>query len=176
MAATGCQYEGLMKTLQIIRIKPNPSGKDRNRYGTASPAQLGAEWVDFKNTGNAGVNLDGVALYHVAYHAGQGRWEKITTFRGNLGTNEIVRVHTGKARDLSVLHQDDVSGAHHHLFTGNDAYVWNNKEGDTPALREPNDNGIDQAQYDPNPPEGEFLIRSGNKLVPALVTSRTSGW
>ena len=165
-----------MKTLQIIRVKPNPSGKDRNRYGPLDPAQLGAEWVDFKNTGTTSVNLDGVALYNVAYHGGQGHWEQIMTFRGNLGCGQIVRVHSGKARELSVLRQDDVNGAQLHVFTGNDAYVWNNREGDAAALREPNGTGIDQASYDPNPPEGDVLVRSGNKLVPALVTTHTRGW
>lgn len=176
MAATGCHDKDFMKPLQIIRIKPNPTGKDRNRYGALDPAQLGAEWVDFKNTGTTSVNLDGVALYHVAYHAGQGHWEQIMTFQGNLGAGQIVRVHAGKARELSVLRQEDVTGAQHHLFMGTDAYVWNNREGDTPALREANGTGIDQASYDPNPPEGEILVRSGNELVPALVTTRARGW
>jgi hypothetical protein len=31
--------------LQIVRIKPNPAGRDRNRYGQTPAAQLAAEWV-----------------------------------------------------------------------------------------------------------------------------------
>jgi hypothetical protein len=30
---------------------------------------------------------------------------------------------------------------------------------------------LDSASYDPNPPEGEVLTRSGDKLVPAKVPS-----
>jgi hypothetical protein len=165
-----------MKTLQIIRIKPNPSGKDRNRHG-ASPAQLGAEWVDFQNIGDASVSLDNVQLYHIAYHAGQGHWAHLMTFRGTLGAGEIVRVHSGQVRNVSVLYQEDINGAHDHLFTGQDAYVWNNREGDTPSLRDGISGGwIDQASYDPNPPDGEVLVRWGNKLVLAMAASRYRGW
>ncbi|MCZ2077705.1 MAG: hypothetical protein LC130_22200 [Bryobacterales bacterium] len=30
---------------------------------------------------------------------------------------------------------------------------------------------LDSASYDPNPPEGEVLVRSGNKLVPTRTVS-----
>lgn len=50
-----------MKTLQTVRLKPNPAGKDRTRSG-ASETQLGGEWADIKNTGRLDVNLVGVNL------------------------------------------------------------------------------------------------------------------
>ena len=51
-------------------------------------------------------------------------------------------------------------------------YVWNNKEGDTPALFNPVTKvTLDSASYDPNPPQGEVLVRSGAKLVPATPLS-----
>jgi hypothetical protein len=119
-----------MSTLQIIRIKPNPTGKDRTRSG-ATPAQLGAEWVDFQNIGSTAVALENVELFHVAYPARQSQayWSRITGFRGAVGAGEIVRVHAGRVRNLSVLQQEDVRGAHHHVFTGEDQYVWNNRQG-----------------------------------------------
>jgi hypothetical protein len=61
------------------------------------------------------------------------------------------------------LRPEDVAGAHHHTFTGKN-YVWNNDCGDTAGLG----NGqvwIDNASYDPYPPEGRILIRQGDKLV-----------
>jgi hypothetical protein len=154
-----------MKTLFLTQIKPNPTGKDRSRYG-ATPAQLGAEWVDFKNTGTTGVSLDGVVLYHLAFSGGTSTWKQVMTFSGTLAPGKIVRVHAGRVRDISVLRQEDIDGADHHLFSGEDQYVWNNAEGDTAALW---DSGvkqwIDSASYDPYPPEGVILVRSGDKFI-----------
>ena len=80
-------------------------------------------------------------------------------------------MHAGQSRDLSVLRQEDQSGAGWHSFTGGDAYVWNNKEGDSPALYEVAiKQTIDSASYDPNPPEGLVLNRIGAKLVAVPVS------
>lgn len=162
-----------MKSLQIVRAKPNPRGKDRNRYGTATPTQLAAEWVDFRNVGYGDVNLQGVELYHLAYgDGGQSRWEKVMDFKGVLRAGKVVRVHSGATRDLSIIAAEDLAGADHHLFTGQDRYVWNNAEGDCPSLRDAAVNEwIDQASYDPFPPEGAVLVRSGAKLVRTTTTS-----
>src|SRR4029453_10124743 len=117
-----------MKTLLITRIKPNPAGKDRNRFGTATASQLGAEWVNFKNTGSAAVDLCGIELYHLAYAPGstQGRWDKIIDFNGILQVGRTVRGHSGSGPE-SVIRPEDRAGADHHLFTGRN-YVWNNRE------------------------------------------------
>ena len=79
-------------TLTIIRIKPNPPGKDRPPHGGPTAEQLAAEWVDFKNNTGSTITLDGVALYHVAYPAdGQPTWSRIMTFTGGLKPAEVVR-------------------------------------------------------------------------------------
>jgi hypothetical protein len=71
--------------LQITRIKPDPAGKDRNRFGQTSGSQLAAEWVDFRNDGATAVNLAPIELWHRAYHHGQHpTWELATTFTGTL--------------------------------------------------------------------------------------------
>ncbi|MCC7144492.1 MAG: hypothetical protein IT349_20535 [Candidatus Eisenbacteria bacterium] len=161
--------------LQIVQLKPNPTGKDRGKETGASAAQLGAEWVDFKNTGSAPVNLNRMELYHQAYSAGSSepKWVKITSFSGTLPVGEIVRVHSGRERERGVLYQDDLVGAHHHIFSGVDAYVWNNRRADTAGLWSPSDDRwIDLAGYDASPPEGVILVRSGSKLVPGRVASR----
>lgn len=159
-----------MKTLQITRIKPNPAGKDKTPSGDASASQLAGEWVDFKNTGASPVNLAGVDLYHLAYAVGstEGRWEKVTNFTGSLPVGQTVRVHSGSGPD-SAIRAEDRAGADHHVFTKRN-YVWNNRQGDKPTLYDPTlQQNIDQASYDPYPPEGQVLIRAGNKLVPAMV-------
>lgn len=161
-----------MKTLQISRLKPNPSGKDKDRFGYAPAAQLGAEWVDIRNSGSAAVQLDGVKLFHVAFTNGSpSHWEEIMTFKGTLDAGAVLRVHAGKGPE-SALRPEDLHGARHHLFTNRDRYVWNNAEGDTARLTEPSNNGdleTDKASYDPYPPEGVVLVRSGAKLVPSAA-------
>lgn len=159
-----------MKTLLITRIKPNPAGKDRNPAGSTSASQLAAEWVDFKNTGSAPVDLGDIELYHVAYAPGssQGHWDKVMDFRGILQVGHTVRVHSGSGPE-SVIRPEDRAGAEHHLFTGRN-YVWNNRQGDSPTLFDTTlKQNVDQASYDPYPPEGQVLTRSGNKLVPVAV-------
>jgi hypothetical protein len=149
-----------MKTLQITRIKPNPAGKDKTPSGMASASQLAAEWVDFKNTGVLPVNVAGGAT--------EGKWDKIMDFTGTLPAGQTVRVHSGSGPE-SAIRAEDRAGAEHHVFTGRN-YVWNNRQGDKPTLFEPaQKQNIDQATYDPYPPEGEILIRSGSKLVPAYA-------
>jgi len=161
-----------MKPLQIVKAKPNPAGKDRNRWG-ATPQQLAAEWVDFRNTGSGQVDLSGVELYHKAYSSRtEWKWAKVIDFTGSLGPGKVVRVHSGRARDLAVIPAAELAGADYHVFTGSDNYTWNNAEGDAPSLFERNiREWIDQAGYDPYPPEGAVLIRSGAKLVPAAVAA-----
>jgi hypothetical protein len=160
--------------LLITSIKPNPTGKDRNRNGGASATQLAAEWVDFRNDNGQAVNLSGLSLWHKAYSGSNWEWQKITTFTaGTLAAGQIMRVHSGQARQ-GVISAEDMAGAHQHTFTGPDAYVWNNREGDTPALFvQATKETIDTASYDPNPAEGAILVRQGDKLV---GRAKAAGW
>jgi hypothetical protein len=65
------------------------------------------------------------------------------------------RALTTTPRPDSVIRDEDRRGADFHLFSDKD-YVWNNKEGDTPALYNPVTKvTLDSASYDPNPPEGK---------------------
>jgi hypothetical protein len=156
-----------MKSLQAVRLKPNPAGKDRTRRGGAATAQLGGEWVDIQNTRSAPVDLSGVTLYHIAYSGAQdaGTWEAVMNFKGTLGVGEVVRVHAGQG-PVTALHDVDQQGSNYHLFTGRDQYVWNNDRGDCAALFQAGQsNPFDKACYDPNPPEGVILMRVANRLV-----------
>lgn len=159
--------------LFLTRIKPNPAGKDRSRTG-ATPAQLAAEWVDFRNDGSEPAPLDEVVLYHRAYSGGTAKWERVIGFTGTLPVGQTVRVHAGRARDVSVMKHEDLVGADYHIFIGEDRYVWNNREGDTPLLyNQQTHSTIDQASYDPFPPEGAVLVRQGTKFVLRAIAA---GW
>lgn len=166
-----------MKSLEVVRLKPNPRGKDRS-HGHATPAQLGAEWVDIKNIGASTINLSAVNLFHLAYPVGGGepKWELVCKLPETLAPGKVLRVHSGEHRSLDVLHPEDRQGADYATFTGRDAYVWNNSKADTALLWNTTGQGseIDQASYDALPPEGVVLVRSGQKLVPAVATA--SGW
>lgn len=156
--------------LRITQIKPNPAGKDKTPAGYASPTQLGAEWVDIKNTGYQAVGLGNVELNHQAYSdSANWTWRAIYRFASGftLAPNEIVRVHSGSGPSIASLRPEDIAGSTHDVFTGEDRFVWNNREGDTPALWDTSAKGwIDKASYDPYPPEGTVLVRSGDKLMP----------
>ena len=162
--------------LTITKIKPNPAGKDRPPHGGPAASQLAAEWVDFRNDTGRDVALDGVSLWHLTYAPGRNpEWERISNFSGPLPAGKTLRVHAGETRDLSVIRPEDLAGADYHAFTGDDAYVWNNRQGDTPLLFNAAAKlTIDRASYDPNPPEGAALVRQGDKLVPSL--SRAANW
>jgi hypothetical protein len=162
-----------MKTLRVYKAKPNPTGKDKTRGGQASAAQLAGEWVDIQNTGNVGVELNGINLCHKAYKPdGTWEWEVVCSLPTmTLGSGEILRVHSGKG-PLSEVRAEDQVGCHWHYFTQRDNYIWNNDRGDEPLLYfVPDKVTIDSAAYDANPPEGVVLQRVGNKLVPAGVSS-----
>jgi hypothetical protein len=153
--------------LQTLQLKPNPSGKDRSRYGGASATQLGAEWVDVKNISSSSVDLTGVKLCHIAYSVGsnRGQWDEVIGFRGTLGAGNVIRVHSGSGPE-SFLRDEDKRGVDHHLFTNRDNYVWNNDHGDCSALFQGNcSEPFDKACYDPNPPEGVVLKRVGDRLI-----------
>lgn len=162
--------------LTITRIKPNPTGKDRPPHGGPTAEQLAAEWVDFRNDSGRTLSLDGVALYHIVYStSGRATWSRIMGFKGTLKPSEIVRVHSGRDRGLAVIRAEDRAGATYHLFTGNDAFVWNNRQSDRPRLKNESTNQeIDQAWYAPNPPEGAVLVRVGDQLVRGLA--RAGNW
>jgi hypothetical protein len=163
-----------MKTLKTVRLKPNPSGKDRNRFGGASAAQLGGEWADIQNVGSQAVDLTGVSLHHIAYHPnGTSRWEQVMAFNGALSPGKIMRIHAGRGPE-SALRQEDLMGADHHLFShGN--YVWNNDKSDCAGIFERESSLVDKACYAANPPEGAVLQRVGDSLVPAAAAAFAAG-
>lgn len=158
---------GFLMALKLNLIKPNPSGKDRPPYGGPTPSQLAAEWIDLYNSSLVGIALDGLSLWHQTFASGQPNgWAKVTGFVGTLPAGKSVRVHAGQARPLTVIRKEDLDGADFHLFSGEDAFVWNNANGDRALLyRESNKDRVDTASYRPNPPEGVTLSRVGDEFL-----------
>ena len=158
-----------MSDLKTVRLKPNPPGKDRARYGAVNQTQLGAEWADLKNVSQRSVDVTGVKVYHVAYSGPtdrNGTWDEVTGFtKGVLAPGEVVRVHSGSGPQI-VLRQEDLAGADYHTFTGKDRYVWNNDRSDRSGIGRSSSSLNDQAWYEANPPEGKVLQRVGEKLIP----------
>lgn len=154
-----------VKSLRIIRAKPNPAGKDR--YGRYTPpAQLNGEWVDIQNDGDQAYPMDNIALHNLVFKPGckDPEWREYMTFQGALGVGKVVRVHAG--HKPAALPPIDEYGADVHLYTGRD-YVLNNDCGDVIGLWDRVGRfWEDKASYDPNPQEGVILRRQGDKLVP----------
>lgn len=154
-----------MTTIQTTRLKPNPAGKDRSKT-SISETQLAAEWIDFKNVCGQTVELGGLSLYHKAFKSnGTYEWELVRTLGGVLEPGKVLRIHSGKG-PYAVVQDADKVGSDYYYFTGQSRYVWNNDFGDTAAIWRPSTKEfVDQASYDPYPPEGVILQRVGNKFV-----------
>lgn len=151
-------------TLEIIKAKPNPAGKDRVG-NLALQSQLAGEWVDIKNIGHSPVSLSNIQLYHWAYGQAENKWELVMDFSGSLPPGEIMRVHSSGKIPLDQLSPIDRQGADYHLFSGS-GYVWNNDKEDKPTLWDKREKEyVDKTFYDAYPGEGEILERVNNKLV-----------
>jgi hypothetical protein len=163
--------------IQITRAKPNPAGKDSS-HGRPIPQQLLAEWVDLKNIGDAAVRLSSLHLANTQFgpacqihKQAQIYWnDKSSTV---LQPGETVRVHTGREVEAWRMNQEDRLGVNHHSFADSGNFVLNNDCGDNLSVwwqgQDEKWHRDDAASYDPYPPEGQVLQRSGSKLVPSYV-------
>jgi hypothetical protein len=99
------------------------------------------------------------------------------SLKGALGAGKVLRIHSGSG-PVNALRAEDLSGADFHLFRGADVYIWNNAEGDTSRITvdsNGSEQDVDKAGYDPHPPEGVVLVRSGDKLVPSGASAYAYG-
>lgn len=162
--------------LSILRAKPNPRGKDLTAGMSPRAEQLLGEWIDLKNVGETTVRLSEVGLCHTEFSQDCIPNDRPTVYWSGrygevLSPGEIVRVHTGRSRDVSSMRAEDYQGVHLHAYAESGLFVLNNKCGDNLAIWSKDTNGkwstkVDGASYDPNPPDGEVLRRFGGKLVP----------
>ena len=108
-------------TLKVTQLKPNPSGKDVTFHG-ALAGQLAGEWVDIANDGVRPFDLRRLNLYHRAYSV----IDSGGSFQDELHPGQILRIHSGRVREIDVIRLADRVGADRHGFTGRDSYIWNN--------------------------------------------------
>jgi len=156
--------------LRVIRAKPNPAGKDRFGRSITPQVQLAGEWIDIKNEGSAGIHLNKLQVYHLAYKMGSSEWEIVIEFnfkdKDVLLAGHVLRVHSGGFIPVDQLLEIDRANANYHVFTGKN-YLWNNDKVDKPSIWNPSlEKWIDQTWYDAYPPEGVVLKRNNGKLVP----------
>jgi len=164
--------------LIIQRAKPNPAGKDTNRHKPLA-AQLLGETVDIENTDTKPVNLGKCRLAHTEFDAqGRAKPQPVIYWTGaaiELKPGEMVRIHTGKSKDVAEMHAEDKNGVHHHTYAESHSFVLNNKEGDKLYLYSETAL-LDSASYDPAVGEGVTLIRKGDKLVAPAKSGGTGPW
>jgi hypothetical protein len=131
--------------------------------------------VDLLNNNNHAVTLGGVGLAHQEFSGNCVPKDTYTVYWEGTGDDtllpgQIVRVHTGRHRDLAAMLQEDWKGAHLHAFAERDWFVLNNQCGDVISLWSKDSQGQwaileDKARYSKNPREGAILTRSGDMLV-----------
>lgn len=165
--------------IEIHRAKPNPVGKDRSQHGV-SDEQLLAEWVDLKNVGDTGVQLSILNLANLEFEAGCRAKSAPVIYwtgpsNGVLLPGQIVRVHTGKSSAAWRMRQEDQAGVQLHAYAEKGNFVLNNKCGDVLSVwwkgSDQKWNKDDEAEYDPNPPDGAVLVRRSTKLIPATTAA-----
>jgi hypothetical protein len=166
-----------MNKIIIYRAKPNPAGKDKF-HNIPLPRQLQGEWVDLANINDQAVTLKGVYLFHTAFGGGCSDsklahyWQSPDNLV--LGAREILRIHTGKAADAGQMDNVDRQGVHKHAWAEHNSFKLNNGACGEKLVLWWNDTRqtLDQAGYDPYPPEGVVLVREGNKLAVPVAIGR----
>ena len=164
--------------ISIIQVKPNPAGKDKAGQSPKAEQLLG-EWVDLKNVGDGAVTLATLNLSHTVFGPGcTPRTDVHRYWRGpsdvSLQPGQIVRVHTGRSLDASLMKAEDRNGVHQHAYAESGTFVLNNVCGDSLYvhwLYEGKWQQEDRASYGPNPPEGAVLVRVGDRLVASVVSA-----
>lgn len=143
-----------MTDLEISRALPNPAGKDRTPANRITNEQLNGEWIQFRNTTQKALSIDGVTISHHTFNAycQMTDEDQLTSFTGPMPAGSSIRLHTGTG-------QPSDEGSLRHLYLGRGNFVWNNDCGDTAVLKVASGGVIDRASYDPNPPEGVVLNR-----------------
>jgi predicted extracellular nuclease len=162
--------EQIMSELTITRAVPNPAGKDRTASNMVRNEQLNNEWIEFANTSQRTLSLDGIALSHYTFEKSCSKTgeDGLAVFNGSLQAGYSIRVHTGTGTAWD-------EGSIRHLYAARGNFAWNNRCGDTSVLRNSRGEVVDWATYDPNPPEGVVLNRvPGTNKLQAVPATRTA--
>ncbi len=161
--------------LRILRAKPNPLGKDgkeqRSTEISRSEVLLG-EWVDIENIGTESITFSSIQLHHTLFNdlcqtRGETEVYWSAAGRGLLKPAQVLRVHTGKHRDKTLMATVDDADTDWHAFAESDDFVLNTRCGDIVVVTWLDEEGRthkDAASYAPHPPAGAILTRSDNQL------------
>lgn len=174
-------------SLQIIKAKPNPagkeSGKEHDGFEASRTDALFAEWVDVKNIGDDAVNFQTMQLRHALFGedchtTGELELYWIGDNGDFLKPSQVLRVHGGRREDAHLMAAEDQAGADWHGYAENDDFILNNRCGDKIVLSW--QDAADQIHQDwvcyaPYPPDDLILKRSGNLLACAMVGEEDRG-
>jgi len=158
-----------MSDLTITRALPNPAGKDRTPANTVTNQQLNGEWIEFANSSQRILPMDGVTLDHFTFtgtctKTGE---DRLMVFNGLLLPGNSVRVHTGSGAPWD-------EGSIRHLYAERGNFAWNNRCGDAGVIRNNGGAVVDWAAYDANPPEGAVLNRLPGTNTLTVAFSRSA--
>jgi hypothetical protein len=158
-----------LRPVSVYRVKLSRAARDRNGSGSPTAEEFGSEWADLRNQGSRATRTAGISLYHLHFptQGGQAEFRWVANLPDcTLQPGEVLRIHAGQPRPLSLLSAEDRAGAHWHSFTGRDELIWNDAEGDTATLYEAAEKEtLDSASFAPNPPKGAVLARDGDRLA-----------
>jgi hypothetical protein len=160
-------------SLLIYQTKPNPTGKDHTPNGAAKPEQLLGEWVDIENNGSESIMFSKIQLHHTLFNElcqTRGETEVYWSAEGTglLKPGQVLRVHSGRHRDKSLMSELDDAYADWHAYAERDHFVLNNRCGDIVVATWQDEEGRnykDAASFAPNPLEGVILRRSDHQLI-----------
>jgi hypothetical protein len=163
-------------SLRIYQAKPNPTGRDREDRtdrNLTRPELLLGEWVDIENNGIELITFSRIQLHHTLFNElcqTRGQTEKYWSAEGTglLKPGQILRVHTGRHQDKSLMSEVDEEDADWHAYAERADFVLNNRCGEIIVLTWQDEEGReykDVASYAPHPPADVILIRSENQLV-----------
>ena len=180
MPSTGKQL--IMSKLIVYRAKPNPAGKDKVHHVPVL-RQLQAEWVDIKNISQANLRLTRVSVDHRAFSQGCSNPKHSEYWKDReglvLGSGQVLRIHTGRSADSRHMADEDRHGAHVHGWGEHGTFKLNNgacRDRLTIWFFDATWTKIDEAGYDPYPPEGQVLVREGDKLVARIARLAGQPW
>ncbi|MCI0338047.1 MAG: hypothetical protein L0226_10745 [Acidobacteria bacterium] len=160
-------------SLRIYQAKPNPAGKAKTTGGLSKPELLLGEWVDIENDGTELIAFSKIQLHHSLFNElcqtrGQTEQYWRAEGKGLLKPGQLLRVHTGRHQDKSLMSTIDEEDVDWHAYAERDDFVLNNRCGDIVVVTWIDEDGReykDAASYAPHPPEGVILKRSDNQLV-----------
>jgi hypothetical protein len=159
--------------LLVSQAKPNPPGKEVPATQLSKQEQLLGEWVDVENIGDESITFSRIQLHHSLFDEDCRAFSETECYwtvsgLGLLKPGQVLRVHSGGQQVRQMMFSTDHFGADWHGYGLREDFVLNNRCGDRIVVTWQNVEGEefrDEAFYEPNPPVGSVLKRSGSQLI-----------